>query len=167
MPPKLQVTAPTPAIAERKDPIVHDVSSHQAADRAVDAAHRSVSTLVDPATQDRISKPGANCLRSLFQASSSSSPSSSLVFFFCNVEDRLTVHLGPVHDAYQKLNIYCAKHLTVFGRTINVLDSRLELKSFDNTFVEVSKVLVDGLDLLGELHPFVKGAFCSILSEPT
>ncbi|KAJ7433035.1 hypothetical protein B0H11DRAFT_1759383 [Mycena galericulata] len=61
-----------------------------------------------------------------------------------------------VSAAYKKVNAYCAAHPDVFNHAINVLESSPDLKSFDSTFVEVSKVLVDGVDLLGELHPFVK-----------
>jgi hypothetical protein len=68
-----------------------------------------------------------------------------------------------VDDAYQKINDYCAAHPGVFNHAINVLESLPDLKSFDSTFVEVSKVLVDGVTLLGELHPFVKGVSFSAL----
>ncbi|KAJ7651611.1 hypothetical protein DFH06DRAFT_548366 [Mycena polygramma] len=68
------------------------------------------------------------------------------------IEDYTSSHF----DAAQAVKAYCAQHSGVFDHAINVLESFPDLKSFDSTFVEVSKVLVDGMHLLGELHPFVK-----------
>jgi hypothetical protein len=70
-----------------------------------------------------------------------------------------------VDDAYKNINEYCAAHPDVFNHAINVLESCPDLKSFDSTFVEVSKVLVEGVNLLGELHPFVKGMSSPFLSR--
>ncbi|KAJ6620274.1 hypothetical protein B0H10DRAFT_2216066 [Mycena sp. CBHHK59/15] len=131
-PPMIQVTADTPATAERQDPILatQDSPRQQTANATVETVYRTASALtIGPAaSEDQVA----------------------------GTEDKLGSHLGMVDDAYQKINEYCAAHPDVFNHAINVLESCPDLKSFDSTFVEVSKVLVDGVNLLGELHPFVK-----------
>ncbi|KAJ7622175.1 hypothetical protein FB45DRAFT_927147 [Roridomyces roridus] len=71
-------------------------------------------------------------------------------------EEKLTGKVTRVKDTYEDLNNYCTKNAKIFNRTINILGSELDIKSLESTFVEVSKVLVDGLGILGELHPFVR-----------
>ncbi|KAJ7744673.1 hypothetical protein B0H16DRAFT_1559793 [Mycena metata] len=56
---------------------------------------------------------------------------------------------------FDKVNDYCAAYPDVFTQSINVLQ-KLDLKSLDITFAEVSRVLLEGVNLLGQLHPFVK-----------
>ncbi|KAJ6566117.1 hypothetical protein B0H19DRAFT_1232478 [Mycena capillaripes] len=130
-PPMIHVTGDTPATTERPDPIIapQDLRRHQTADATVEAAYRTTSALiVDPAASEDVA----------------------------DTEDKLNTRFGIVNDVYEKLNEYCAAHPSVFNHAINVLESYTDLKSFDSTFAEVSKVLVDGVNLLGELHPFVK-----------
>ncbi|KAJ7283321.1 hypothetical protein C8J57DRAFT_1292139 [Mycena rebaudengoi] len=111
-------------------PMIQDSPRQQTADATVETAYRTISTLIigPAASEDQVA----------------------------GTEDKLDSHLGLVDDAHQKINEYCAAHPDVFNHAINVLQSFPDLKSFDSTFVEVSKVLVDGVNLLGELHPFVK-----------
>ncbi|KAJ7659287.1 hypothetical protein DFH06DRAFT_439081 [Mycena polygramma] len=109
--------------------VPQDSPRQQAANVAVDTAYRTASSLaVDPASEDKVA----------------------------GTEDHLSSYLPIVGDASQAVKAYCAAHPEVFNHVINVLESFPDLKSFDSTFVEVSKVLVDGMHLLGELHPFVK-----------
>ncbi|KAJ7608350.1 hypothetical protein FB45DRAFT_1010973 [Roridomyces roridus] len=71
-------------------------------------------------------------------------------------EEKLTGKVANVKATYEDLNNYCTKNAKIFNRTINILGSDLDIKSLESTFVEVSKVLVDGLGILGRLHPFVR-----------
>jgi hypothetical protein len=163
-PPTIEVTGATPATAERQDPIIstEDSRRHQA-DATVDAAYRSASglrVLVEPfASEDTVAETGAYGKlpigwQPLIPA-----------WHPWTIEEKLGAwHVGVFGDIYEKLNAYCAAHPSVFNNVINVLDS-FDLKSLDSTFAEVAKVLVEGADLLGELHPFVRGVFPSFLSR--
>ncbi|KAJ6530320.1 hypothetical protein B0H19DRAFT_482579 [Mycena capillaripes] len=75
-----------------------------------------------------------------------------------NMEDKLSAPVGEASDAYEKLNTFYTANQSAIDSAGSALASDLNVKSLENaitTFAETSKVLMKGLDVLGQLHPFV------------
>ncbi|KAF7350869.1 Protein kinase domain-containing protein [Mycena sanguinolenta] len=117
----------TSATAERL------VSSNHGADStaAVEAAYPSAFRVAElPPLEDRVDK----------------------------LEGKLSVPITKAHDVFDELNTYYTKHSSAINSAGSALAVDLDLKSIERAFTkfaETSKVLVDGLDLLGKLHPFI------------
>ncbi|KAF8161810.1 hypothetical protein K438DRAFT_1776325 [Mycena galopus ATCC 62051] len=82
-------------------------------------------------------------------------------------EDNLSVPFDKAHNVFDELSAYYMAHASTINSAGNALKVDLDLKSIERTFTkfaETSKVLVDGLDLLGKLHPFLGGAVSSLIS---
>ncbi|KAF7326353.1 Protein kinase domain-containing protein [Mycena venus] len=72
-------------------------------------------------------------------------------------ENTLGVPGGTVKDAYERLNEFYAQNATTINGALSVV--HLDSKSIENKilmFAETSKILMGGLDVLAEVHPFVK-----------
>lgn len=89
----------------------------------------------------------------------------------CPVEERLGAPIGKASDAYEKLNtFYSANSATITSAAGSLAAAvNLDVKSIENTittFAETSAVLMKGLDALGQVHPFVGGAFSRYFTVP-
>jgi hypothetical protein len=89
----------------------------------------------------------------------------------CPVEDRLGAPIGKAGDAYEKLNtFYTANSATITSAAGSLAAAvNLDVKSIENTittFAETSAILMKGLDALGQVHPFVGGAFSQYFTVP-
>ncbi|KAF7350881.1 Protein kinase domain-containing protein [Mycena sanguinolenta] len=130
--PAIKITAPS---TERLDsPTANNLHNYQesgSAAVAVESAYPSAFGITEPpASQERLDK----------------------------LEDKLGVPITKGRDVFDELNAYYTKHSSAINSAGSVLAADLDLKSIERAFTkfaETSKVLVDGLELLGKLHPFV------------
>ncbi|KAF7377255.1 Protein kinase domain-containing protein [Mycena sanguinolenta] len=130
VPPTIEVNDSIPATPEREDSTT-----------AAEDAHRDeVDAIVTAA---------------YLSASKSHAGTSTSEGAVAEREEAVSGYTGAVDDAYDKLNSFCNDHPSVFNKVLNVLDSTWDPKSLDNTFVEVSKVIITGANLLSGVHPFV------------
>ncbi|KAJ7694315.1 hypothetical protein B0H14DRAFT_3660348 [Mycena olivaceomarginata] len=78
--------------------------------------------------------------------------------------DRLSVlGVGHVNDAYHRLQAFYSENASTISSAGNMLVSTVNLdpkaiESNISRFAETSKVLMKGLDVLGQLHPFINVA---------
>lgn len=68
--------------------------------------------------------------------------------------------VGQVNDAYHRLQAFYAENALTINNAGNMVASTVNLdpkaiESNISRFAETSKVLMKGLDVLGQLHPFI------------
>ncbi|KAK7029940.1 kinase domain-containing protein [Favolaschia claudopus] len=100
----------------------------------------------------------ADAVETAFPAAFSSAAVTASESRLDKFEDKLSPSIGHVHDAYRMLNDYYAENSEAINSAGHALAANSDTKAIEGAlsrFIEVSKVLVDGLDLLGRLHPFL------------
>lgn len=92
-------------------------------------------------------------------------PSSRILICWIS-EETLTAPIKRVDDTYEQMKSFYTANASAFNSAGSALvtDIHLDPQAIEdklNRFAETSKVIMQGLDILGKLHPFLGGEFFS------